>query len=80
MHGRIAERGLFDMIFFGAGSIPKTWEGGIDVAVRRGVAWLQPRHELLDHGMSASWAAHHAASGPRSGLPIMRSALASACA
>ena len=37
---RIAERGLFDMIFFGDGSgIPYTREGGIDAAVRRGVAW-----------------------------------------
>jgi hypothetical protein len=34
------ERGLFDMIFFGDGSgIPYTWEGGIDAAMRRGVAW-----------------------------------------
>src|SRR5580765_8048237 len=42
---RIAERGLFDMIFFGDGSgIPNTWEGGIDAAVRRGVAW--PRLDM----------------------------------
>ncbi len=35
---RIAERGLFDMIFFGDGSgIPNTWEGGIDAAC--GGAW-----------------------------------------
>src|SRR5712691_5328817 len=42
---RIAERGLFDMIFFGDGSgVPNTWEGGIDAAVRRGVAW--PRLDM----------------------------------
>ena len=41
----IAERGLFDMIFFGDGSgIPNTWDGGIDAAVRRGVAW--PRLDM----------------------------------
>jgi len=42
---RIAERGLFDMIFFGDGSgVPNTWEGGIEAAVRRGVAW--PRLDM----------------------------------
>jgi FMN-dependent oxidoreductase (nitrilotriacetate monooxygenase family) len=42
---RIAERGLFDMIFFGDGSgVPNTWEDGIDAAVRRGVGW--PRLEM----------------------------------
>jgi FMN-dependent oxidoreductase (nitrilotriacetate monooxygenase family) len=42
---RIAERGLFDMIFFGDGSgVPNVWEGGIDAAVRRGVGW--PRLEM----------------------------------
>src|SRR3954464_11588504 len=42
---RIAERGLFDLIFFGDGSgIPNTWEGGIDAAVRRGAAW--PRLDM----------------------------------
>src|ERR1700730_16548472 len=46
---RIAERGLFDMIFFGDGSgVPNTWEGGIDAALRRGVA--AARHEPVDHG------------------------------
>jgi hypothetical protein len=45
---RIAERGLFDMIFFGDGSgIPNTWEGGIG-AVRRGLA--AARYEPVDHG------------------------------
>ena len=42
---RIAERGLFHMIFFGDGSgIPNTCEGGIDAAVRRSVAW--PRLDM----------------------------------
>jgi len=47
---RIAERGLFDLIFFGDSTgIPNTWEGNIDAAVRRGVAWLGG-HESVDHG------------------------------
>jgi len=30
---QIAERGLFDVIFFGDGAgIPNTWDGGIDAA------------------------------------------------
>jgi FMN-dependent oxidoreductase (nitrilotriacetate monooxygenase family) len=42
---RTAERGLFDLIFFGDGSgVPNTWEGSIDAAVRRGVAW--PRLDM----------------------------------
>jgi FMN-dependent oxidoreductase (nitrilotriacetate monooxygenase family) len=42
---RIAERGLFDLIFFGDSTgIPNTWEAGIDAAVRRGVAW--PRLDM----------------------------------
>jgi FMN-dependent oxidoreductase (nitrilotriacetate monooxygenase family) len=42
---RIAERGLFDLIFFGDSTgIPNTWEGDIDAAVRRGVAW--PRLDM----------------------------------
>jgi alkanesulfonate monooxygenase SsuD/methylene tetrahydromethanopterin reductase-like flavin-dependent oxidoreductase (luciferase family) len=42
---RIAERGLFDLIFFGDSTgIPNTWEGSIDAAVRRGVAW--PRMDM----------------------------------
>src|SRR5258708_37084447 len=41
----IAERGLFDLIFFGDSTgIPNTWEGSIDAAVRRGVAW--PRLDM----------------------------------
>jgi FMN-dependent oxidoreductase (nitrilotriacetate monooxygenase family) len=42
---RIAERGMFDLIFFGDGTgIPDTWEQSIDAAVRRGVAW--PRLDM----------------------------------
>jgi FMN-dependent oxidoreductase (nitrilotriacetate monooxygenase family) len=43
--GRIAERGGFDMIFFGDGTgIPDTWQGSIEDAVRYGVAW--PRFDM----------------------------------
>jgi FMN-dependent oxidoreductase (nitrilotriacetate monooxygenase family) len=42
---RLAERGLFDMIFFGDGTgIPDTWQGGIEDAVYSGVAW--PRLDM----------------------------------
>jgi FMN-dependent oxidoreductase (nitrilotriacetate monooxygenase family) len=42
---RIAERGGFDMIFFGDGTgIPDTWQGSIEDAVRYGVAW--PRFDM----------------------------------
>lgn len=42
---RIAERGLFDLIFFGDSTgIPNTFEGSIEPAVRRGVAW--PRMDM----------------------------------
>jgi FMN-dependent oxidoreductase (nitrilotriacetate monooxygenase family) len=42
---RLAERGMFDLLFFGDSTgIPNTWEGGIDAAVRRGVAW--PRMDM----------------------------------
>jgi hypothetical protein len=42
---RIAERGMFDLIFFGDGAgIPNVWQGSIEAAVRRGVAW--PRMEM----------------------------------
>lgn len=42
---RLAERGGFDMIFFGDGAgIPDTWGGGIDDAVTYGVAW--PRLDM----------------------------------
>ncbi|MBN8920267.1 MAG: NtaA/DmoA family FMN-dependent monooxygenase [Rhizobiales bacterium] len=42
---RIAERGMFDLIFFGDSTgIPNTWKGDIDDAVRYGVAW--PRLDM----------------------------------
>ena len=42
---RTAERGGFDMIFFGDSTgIPDTWKGSIEDAVRNGVAW--PRFEM----------------------------------
>ena len=42
---RLAERGLFDLIFFGDSTgIPNTWRGSIDDAVRWGVAW--PRLDM----------------------------------
>jgi FMN-dependent oxidoreductase (nitrilotriacetate monooxygenase family) len=42
---RIAERGLFDMLFSGDGTgIPSTWQGSRDAAVRWGVSW--PRQEM----------------------------------
>ncbi|MDB5415597.1 MAG: flavin-dependent alkanal monooxygenase [Rubritepida sp.] len=42
---RSAERGLFDMIFFGDGTgIPNTWKDDIEDAARWGVAW--PRMDM----------------------------------
>jgi len=42
---RIAERGLFDLIFFGDSTgIPNTYQGSIEAGVRRGVAW--PRMDM----------------------------------
>ncbi len=42
---RIAERGLFDLIFFGDSTgIPNIWEDSIEAAVRHGVAW--PRLDM----------------------------------
>ena len=42
---RIAERGLFDLIFFGDSTgIPNTWKNSIDDAVHFGVAW--PRLDM----------------------------------
>ena len=36
---RLAERGLFDMLFSGDGTgVPSTWEGSRDAAVRWGVS------------------------------------------
>ena len=42
---RLAERGLFDLIFFGDSTgIPNTWKGSIEDAVKYGVAW--PRLDM----------------------------------
>lgn len=42
---RLAERGLFDLIFFGDSTgIPNTWKGSIEDASRWGVAW--PRMDM----------------------------------
>lgn len=42
---RTAERGGLDMVFFGDSTgIPDTWQGGIEDAVRYGVAW--PRFDM----------------------------------
>jgi FMN-dependent oxidoreductase (nitrilotriacetate monooxygenase family) len=42
---RLAEKGGFDMIFFGDGTgVPDTWGGGIEDAVTYGVAW--PRMDM----------------------------------
>jgi long-chain alkane monooxygenase len=42
---RVAERGLFDMLFSGDGTgIPSTWRGSRDAAIRWGVSW--PRQEM----------------------------------
>jgi alkanesulfonate monooxygenase SsuD/methylene tetrahydromethanopterin reductase-like flavin-dependent oxidoreductase (luciferase family) len=42
---RIAERGLFDMLFSGDGTgIPSTWRGSRDAAVKWGISW--PRQEM----------------------------------
>lgn len=42
---RIAERGLFDMLFCGDSTgVPDSWEGSMDAAVRWGVSW--PRQDF----------------------------------
>jgi FMN-dependent oxidoreductase (nitrilotriacetate monooxygenase family) len=42
---RTAERGCFDMMFFGDGTgIPSTWKGSIDDAVKWGIQW--PRQDM----------------------------------
>jgi len=41
---RTAERGKFDLLFWGDGTgIPDTWEGSLDAAVKWGIQW--PRHD-----------------------------------
>jgi hypothetical protein len=65
---RIAERGLFDMIFFGDGSgVPNTWEGGIDAAVRGGVAW--PRLDMSPWIAAMSRVTSHVGFGLTSPIP-----------
>jgi FMN-dependent oxidoreductase (nitrilotriacetate monooxygenase family) len=59
---RIAERGMFDLIFFGDGTgIPDTWEGSIDAAVRRGVAW--PRLDMSPWIVAMSRVTRHVGFG-----------------
>jgi FMN-dependent oxidoreductase (nitrilotriacetate monooxygenase family) len=55
---RTAERGGFDMIFFGDSTgIPDTWEGSIEDAVRHGVAW--PRFEMSPWIAAMARVTHH---------------------
>src|SRR5208337_4714686 len=55
---RTAERGGFDMIFFGDSTgIPDTWEGSIEDAVRHGVAW--PRFEMSPWIATMARVTHH---------------------
>ncbi|HVY15539.1 MAG TPA: NtaA/DmoA family FMN-dependent monooxygenase [Rhodopila sp.] len=43
---RIAERGLFDMLFFGdAAETPEIYGGNFDAAVRLGIRW--PKHDMM---------------------------------
>lgn len=43
---RIAERGIFDMVFFGdAAETPELFGGNFDTAVRLGVRW--PKHDMM---------------------------------
>jgi FMN-dependent oxidoreductase (nitrilotriacetate monooxygenase family) len=59
---RIAERGMFDLIFFGDGTgIPDTWEGSIEAAVRRGVAW--PRLDMSPWIVAMSRVTRHVGFG-----------------
>jgi FMN-dependent oxidoreductase (nitrilotriacetate monooxygenase family) len=59
---RIAERGLFDMLFSGDGTgVPSTWEGKRDAAVRWGVSW--PRQDLAPLAVAMSRVTRHLAFG-----------------
>jgi FMN-dependent oxidoreductase (nitrilotriacetate monooxygenase family) len=50
---RLAERGLFDMLFSGDGTgVPSTWQGSRDTAVRWGVSW--PRQDLAPLAVAMS--------------------------
>lgn len=55
---QIAERGRFDMIFFGDGTgIPSTWGGSIDAAVKWGIGW--PRQDMSPFVAAlAQWTEH----------------------
>jgi FMN-dependent oxidoreductase (nitrilotriacetate monooxygenase family) len=50
---RLAERGLFHMLFSGDGTgVPSTWQGSRDTAVRWGVSW--PRQDLAPLAVAMS--------------------------
>ena len=43
---RLAERGIFDMLFFGdAAETPEIYGGNFDAAVRLGIRW--PKHDMM---------------------------------
>jgi FMN-dependent oxidoreductase (nitrilotriacetate monooxygenase family) len=55
---RIAEHGLFDMLFSGDGTgVPSTWQGSRDAAVRWGVSW--PRQDLAPLAVAMSRVTQH---------------------
>src|SRR5258707_3918048 len=55
---RIAERGLFDMLFSGDGTgVPSTWQGTRDAAVRWGISW--PRQDLAPLAVAMSRVTQH---------------------
>ena len=55
---RIAERGLFDMLFSGDGTgVPSTWRKSRDAAVRWGVSW--PRQDLAPLAVAMSRVTKH---------------------
>jgi long-chain alkane monooxygenase len=55
---RLAERGLFDMLFSGDGTgVPSTWRGNRDAAVRWGVSW--PRQDLAPLAVAMSRVTQH---------------------
>ena len=55
---RIAERGLFDMLFSGDGTgVPSTWQGSRDAAVRWGISW--PRQDLAPLAVAMSRVTRH---------------------
>jgi len=55
---RLAERGLFDMLFSGDGTgVPSTWQGSRDAAVRWGISW--PRQDLAPLAVAMSRVTRH---------------------